>query len=36
MADVEQLVAVLHRLVDADNTVIAIQHSLHMMAEADG
>ena len=35
MADVEQLVAVLHRLVDADNTVIVIEHNLDIMAEAD-
>jgi excinuclease ABC subunit A len=35
MADVEKLVHVLHRLVDAGNTVVVIEHNLDMMAEAD-
>ena len=35
MADVEQLVRVLHRLVDAGNTVVVIEHNLDIMAEAD-
>jgi excinuclease ABC subunit A len=35
MADVEQLLGVLHRLVDAGNTVIVIEHNLDVMAEAD-
>jgi excinuclease ABC subunit A len=35
MADVEKLIHVLHRLVDAGNTVIVIEHNLDVMAEAD-
>ncbi|MBL8527842.1 MAG: excinuclease ABC subunit A, partial [Burkholderiales bacterium] len=35
MADVEKLVRVLHRLVDAGNTVVVIEHNLDLMAEAD-
>ena len=35
MADVERLVRVLHRLVDAGNTVILIEHNLDVIAESD-
>jgi excinuclease ABC subunit A len=35
MADVEKLVKVLHRLVDAGNSVVVIEHNLDIMAEAD-
>jgi len=35
MADVEKLIRVLHRLVDAGNTVVLIEHNLDMIAEAD-
>jgi len=35
MADVENLILVLHRLVDAGNSVILIEHNLDLMAEAD-
>jgi len=35
MADVEKLIRVLHRLVDAGNTVVIIEHNLDLMAEAD-
>ncbi len=35
MADVEKLVRVLHRLVDAGNTVLIIEHNLDIIAEAD-
>ena len=35
MADVEQLIRVLHRLVDAGNTVVVIEHNLDIIAEAD-
>ena len=35
MADVEKLVRVLHRLVDAGNTVVVIEHNLDVVAEAD-
>ncbi|TVR61922.1 MAG: excinuclease ABC subunit A [Spirochaetaceae bacterium] len=34
-ADVEKLVGVLHRLVDAGNTVVIIEHNLDVIAEAD-
>jgi excinuclease ABC subunit A len=35
MADVEKLILVLHRLVDAGNTVVLVEHNLDVMAEAD-
>ena len=35
MADVEKLIGVLHRLVDAGHTVVVIEHNLDVMAEAD-
>jgi excinuclease ABC subunit A len=35
MADVEKLIRVLHRLVDAGNTAIVIEHNLDVIAEAD-
>ncbi len=35
MADVEKLVKVLQRLVDAGNSVVVIEHNLDVMAEAD-
>ena len=35
MADVEKLITVLHRLVDAGNTVVVIEHNLDVIAEAD-
>ena len=35
MADVDKLIKVLHRLVDAGNTVIVIEHNLDVIAEAD-
>ena len=35
MADVEKLIRVLHRLVDAGNTVVVIEHNLDVVAEAD-
>ena len=35
MADVEKLIHVLHRLVDADNTAVVVEHNLDVMAEAD-
>ncbi len=35
MADVEKLVIVLQRLVDAGNSVVVIEHNLDIMAEAD-
>ena len=35
MADVEKLIRVLHRLVDAGNTVVLIEHNLDMIADAD-
>ncbi len=35
MADVERLIRVLHRLVDAGNSVVVIEHNLDVIAEAD-
>lgn len=35
MADVQKLIQVIHRLVDAGNTVVIIEHNLDIMAEAD-
>ena len=35
MADVEKLIRVIHRLVDAGNSVVVIEHNLDIMAEAD-
>jgi len=35
MADVEKLVRVLHRLVDAGNSAVVIEHNLDVIAEAD-
>ena len=35
MADVEKLILVLHRLVDAGSSVVVIEHNLDVMAEAD-
>jgi excinuclease ABC subunit A len=35
MADVEKLIRVLHRLVDAGNTVVIVEHNLDIIAEAD-
>ena len=35
MADVEKLLRVLHRLVDAGNSVLVIEHNLDVVAEAD-
>ena len=35
MADVEKLVAVLHRLIEAGNTAVVVEHNLDVMAEAD-
>jgi excinuclease ABC subunit A len=35
MADVQKLIQVLHRLVDAGNSVIVVEHNLDVMAEAD-
>jgi excinuclease ABC subunit A len=35
MADVEKLIAVLHRLVDAGHSVVVVEHNLDIMAEAD-
>ncbi len=35
MADIEKLIHGLHRLVDAGNTVVVIEHNLDVIAEAD-
>ncbi|MCC7462511.1 MAG: excinuclease ABC subunit UvrA [Gammaproteobacteria bacterium] len=35
MADVERLTTVLHRLVDAGNSVVIVEHNLDIIAEAD-
>jgi excinuclease ABC subunit A len=35
MADVEKMLHVMHRMVDAGNTVVVIEHNLDVMAEAD-
>jgi len=35
MADVEQLVGILHRLTDEGHTVVVIEHNLSVIAEAD-
>ncbi len=35
MADVEKLIKVLHRLVDAGNTVVVVEHNLDIWATAD-
>ena len=35
MADVERLIRVLHRLVDAGHSVVLIEHNLDVIAEAD-
>jgi excinuclease ABC subunit A len=35
MADVEKLIHVLHRLVDAGNTVVLVEHNLDIIAAAD-
>jgi excinuclease ABC subunit A len=35
MADVEKLIRVLHRLVDAGNTVVVIEHNMDVWADAD-
>jgi excinuclease ABC subunit A len=35
MADVEKLLAVLHRIVDAGHSIVLIEHNLDVMAEAD-
>jgi excinuclease ABC subunit A len=35
MADVEKLVTVLHRLVDAGHSIVLIEHNLDVIAEAD-
>ena len=35
MADVEKLIRVLHRLVDAGNSIVIVEHNLDVIAEAD-
>jgi excinuclease ABC subunit A len=35
MADIEQLLTVIHRLVDAGHTVVIIEHNLDVIADAD-
>jgi excinuclease ABC subunit A len=35
MADIERLLAVIHRLVDAGHTVVIIEHNLDVIADAD-
>jgi excinuclease ABC subunit A len=35
MADVEKLIRVMHRLVDAGNTLVVVEHNLDIWAEAD-
>jgi excinuclease ABC subunit A len=35
MADVEKLIAVLHRLVDAGHSIVLVEHNLDIIAEAD-
>ena len=35
MADVEDLLKVLHRLVDDGNTVVVIEHNISLVADAD-
>ena len=35
MADVEKLIRVLHRLVDAGNTVVVVEHNLDVIADAN-
>ncbi len=35
MADVEKLITALHRLVDAGNTVVVVEHNLDVIAESD-
>jgi excinuclease ABC subunit A len=35
MADVDRLIRVLHRLVDAGNTLVVIEHDIDLWAEAD-
>jgi excinuclease ABC subunit A len=35
MADIDRLIRVLHRLVDAGNTLVVIEHDIDLWAEAD-